>query len=411
MIKLDNGKVYRNLQEQVRKNQSDILDVTSLTNILGIKVVGQVDKETELPNPSTYEGTYGDAYAVGTNNNYQYYVYTRPNEAIDSNHWFNIGQIKGAKGEQGQAGKGIQSIIEIGTDESKTTYQIQYTDGSTFSYEVYNGKQGEQGVRGSMIWYGTIPAPSLTRMYDMLLDENGSVWRVTKNGTSQVEYFTNIKGANGQDGKASVPYQIVGILESASLLPEANKDNQQYAYLVGSENNYALYCIVGSDSNGYIWANCGSMTSNNPTQQQQLYRHEITLTGLNDRPSDAMCDYNVSIPYKITIICTNEEPISELFGSSNDLYEHLRNDIFVNCTLLNCVRDTEEQPNNCYMFYFNVYRIELIDTETGHIRFYYNGFSYEAVTLNEINYRYMDVMLSDLLKYDIGISDNVTPII
>ena len=81
MITID-GKEYRNLEEQVRKNQADILymlEEEGALNQFGIKVVGQVDTAASLPDPTTYTGEYGDAYAVGTASPYVLYIWTRAN--------------------------------------------------------------------------------------------------------------------------------------------------------------------------------------------------------------------------------------------------------------------------------------------------------------------------------------------
>ena len=79
MLKFGN-KEFRNLQEQVLKNMRDIQNVMQGTTVLaefGIKVIGQVDTAEELPDPATYEGEYGDAYVVGTEEPYEYYIFTR----------------------------------------------------------------------------------------------------------------------------------------------------------------------------------------------------------------------------------------------------------------------------------------------------------------------------------------------
>lgn len=96
MLKFGN-KEFRNLQEQVDKNKDDIQDFLKGKNVLnqfGIKVIGQVDSEGELPPAEEYQGEYGDTFAVGDEAPYDLYVFTRPFEDdIDTNHWFNIGQF------------------------------------------------------------------------------------------------------------------------------------------------------------------------------------------------------------------------------------------------------------------------------------------------------------------------------
>lgn len=117
MITIDNVQ-YRNLEEQVQKNKDDIqyiIEEEGVLNQFGIKVVGEIPNISELPNPTTYQGNFGDAYAVGTGAPYTLYIYTRANGAHPDNYWFNIGEfpapgtIPGPTGPQGPAGpQGIQ---------------------------------------------------------------------------------------------------------------------------------------------------------------------------------------------------------------------------------------------------------------------------------------------------------------
>ena len=102
-------KTYRNLQEQVLQNARDINDiktVNTLLNQFGIKVVGECDTALDLPDPSTYSGNYGDAYAVGTETPYDLYIFTRPFDGEEYPHWFNIGPfpLEGPEGPQGETG-------------------------------------------------------------------------------------------------------------------------------------------------------------------------------------------------------------------------------------------------------------------------------------------------------------------
>lgn len=78
------NREFRNLQEQVLKNQQDIEAIEGGSMVIGefgIKVIGQVTTPEQLPDPEIYEGEYGDAYLVGTQAPYDYYIYTRAFEA------------------------------------------------------------------------------------------------------------------------------------------------------------------------------------------------------------------------------------------------------------------------------------------------------------------------------------------
>ena len=94
------GKVYRNLEEQVLKNKEDIAkhyEIDRALANLGIEVVGQVETAEQLPDPLTYDGKYGYTYAVGNQEEvetgtgyYTYYVYTRPapDAGYNDNHYW-----------------------------------------------------------------------------------------------------------------------------------------------------------------------------------------------------------------------------------------------------------------------------------------------------------------------------------
>lgn len=123
-----NGLEYRNLEEQVRKNKEDILYILeeeSTLNAFGIKVVGQIADVSGLPDPVTYTGEFGDAYAVGTESPYVLYIYTRANGTHPNNYWFNIGRfpVPGPKGDKGDSG--------IGNAKLSNTPGTSNTDGYT----------------------------------------------------------------------------------------------------------------------------------------------------------------------------------------------------------------------------------------------------------------------------------------
>lgn len=68
----------------------------------------------------------------------------------DNGNWFidNVDTNKSAIGPQGNTGNGISSITKTGTSELEDTYTITFTNGSTTTFTVTNGKDGEQGIQG-----------------------------------------------------------------------------------------------------------------------------------------------------------------------------------------------------------------------------------------------------------------------
>ena len=103
----------------------------------GFKPLGFKNSASDLPataNP-------GDAYFVGTASPYDVYVWSGA-------EWKNIGAINGIKGDDG---RGIESVIRTagnGAPGSTDTYTITYSDATTSTFTVYNGKNGDKGAKG-----------------------------------------------------------------------------------------------------------------------------------------------------------------------------------------------------------------------------------------------------------------------
>lgn len=131
MLKYGN-RDFRNLQEQVYANMKNIQDIIDGSNIIAdfktVNIVGQAQETTDLPNPETYTGQYGDAILVGVEGQpNDLYVFTKAYENQNAPQWFNVGKfpLVGPQGPQGE--QGIQGI--------------QGPKGDT-------GPQGPQGIQG-----------------------------------------------------------------------------------------------------------------------------------------------------------------------------------------------------------------------------------------------------------------------
>lgn len=207
---------FRNLEEQVEKNKSDILymlEEEGVLNQFGIRVVGQEQTADALPAPTEYTGDFGDAYAIGATSPYTLYIYTRANGTHPTNYWFNIGQfpVPGPAGSAGTPGAtGPQGPIgPVGPVGPQ-------------------GKQGPQGIQGP----------------------------VGPRGAQGVQGDPGPKGDPGQS------FQIVGILDSASALPTPTEEIRSQAYLVPDTTEpgtYDLYVITGTTS--LVWENAGHIES------------------------------------------------------------------------------------------------------------------------------------------------------
>ena len=250
------SKEYRNLVEQVQKNKEDIAAHYNIDRVLadfGIKVVGQRMSADNLPDPATYQGNYGDAFAVGTQPPYSIYVWTRAD--VDSGHptdyWFDIGQIA-IVGPQGPA-----------------------------------GKDGAQGPKGrDSLWYTADSldnAPSADNDDMLLITAGVDKGNVYKYVNSIWTLQSNIIGPQGVQGKQGIPGEIgpvgpqgekgetgdvggfiniYGILASVDELPTPETlDNPTVAYLIGSAEPYTLYIQVGETVETRTWNNVGSFNT------------------------------------------------------------------------------------------------------------------------------------------------------
>lgn len=256
-----NGTEYRNLEEQVLKNKEDIAkhyEIDRALANLGIKVVGQVELPSQLPDPLTYQGEFGDTYAVGNPEDvaegtgyYSYYVFTRPDEnaGTTTNHWLNVGRIsivgpqgpEGPKGEQGKNG------------ESSRWY---YGSSGPVAGEDYEYQEGDMWLDGAGNVY----------RYD------GGLWKLTTNikGPQGVQGIRGPQGERGEQGPQGQQgpqgdvggfINIWGNLANVNQLPTPTSlNNLTAAYLVvhpGEANHYDLYIQVGSTPAEAVWINAG----------------------------------------------------------------------------------------------------------------------------------------------------------
>ena len=227
-----------NLQQQVLKNKEDIARHYAIDRALanfGIKVVGSVNTSANLPDPETYAGEYGDAYVVGTEPPYTYWIYTRPdlNAGYANNYWLNVGEIsvqgpEGKPGVQGPQGpSGISPKIIFGNnvpDKQITTAGDVYVvnqgtafgetyqfDGSQWIYKGnFRGTQGIQGIKG-------------------------------------IQGDPGIQGPMGPQGKAGTPgpaFYIAGIYSDVSSLAGLIPADKNAGYLIGTDIPYTLYLYI-----------------------------------------------------------------------------------------------------------------------------------------------------------------------
>lgn len=255
-IKLNDGTVLRNLEEQVQYLTS-YHDVNQGLAQWGIRVVGTVASASQLPDPSHYDGEYGDTYAVGTSAPYDFYIWTRSPMVGGLPYWFNFGEIsivgpQGPRGPQGPAG----------TPGRSTHF---YASGS-----IQDANYFEVGD----LFLTTVDP--LGSIYEVVGTNGSKSWKYIGNirGPQGVQGIQGPPGADGKDGEQGPPgpqgdvggfINIWGILTNSGQLPTpASLNNLTVAYLVehtggndAANDHYDLYIQVGETSDAAIWTNAG----------------------------------------------------------------------------------------------------------------------------------------------------------
>ena len=139
-----NGKVFRNLQEQVQYITL-WLSANSLANEMGIKTLGRVDSEADLPvNDPDHPFQYGDAYMVGEEGETPYRMSIWTRDSGDGNPgWFDIGYFPTAPDQfslveiNGQ----VVHIFDADTKLDKVTTE------STLPSAYVKNADGTQGLK------------------------------------------------------------------------------------------------------------------------------------------------------------------------------------------------------------------------------------------------------------------------
>lgn len=139
-------------------------------------------------------------------------------------------------GAQGPSGNGISSITKIGTSGLVDTYQISFTDGTTFTYQVTNGQDGQGSGDMTKLVYDPTNA---------VADAGGIPAYVTAHSGAT---YTGEKGVivAGTTIKAALMNDSPSSLASASV---TTTQNRQYA--VGLDSNSKLSVNVPWEDTTY----------------------------------------------------------------------------------------------------------------------------------------------------------------
>ena len=243
MLKFGNQE-FRNLEEQVLKNQQDIQDFKDGNQTIaefGITVVGILSSADQLPASGD---NFGDAYLIGTETPYDMRVWTR-NIPEQRAMWVDLGAFplqgpqgpKGDKGSQIYSGNGLPTItgqegdIYINT-ATGILYQYEGTEWKEkFSIKGPMGPRGLQGLQGIQGIKGD-------------KGETGAV---------------GPQGIQGPPGAYGPSFNIQGTLASTANLPTPTADmkSKGYCYIIPDAQGVKhVWVIQGTDT--LQWTDLGT---------------------------------------------------------------------------------------------------------------------------------------------------------
>ena len=258
MLTID-GKEFRNLEEQVLKNQSDIkfiINEQGVLNQFGIKVIGQVEYLNDLPTPAEYEQSnpnfeYGDAYAVGRQAPYSLYILTRANANKPNDYWFEIGQFP-MPGPEGKDGESADITVESTTTTLPGSLaRVENTGDKTHAklqFYIPAGQKGDQGITPT-VNIGTV--------------SSGNYANVTNSGTTTnvVLDFVLPKGESikGDKGDPGDSFKIIGTLDNTNQLPAPTEEIRSNAYLIADNTGRKHLWVITGDTT-LLWTDAGAIT-------------------------------------------------------------------------------------------------------------------------------------------------------
>ena len=114
----------------------------------------------------------------------------------------------GEKGEQGEAGVGVERIAKLRTDGTTDIYAVYLTDGTFYTFTVQNGADGKDGKDGKDGVDGT-------NGKDGADGTNGVNGTDGKNGTNGSD---GANGVDGKDGEAGVGISDIRIDENGNFI-------------------------------------------------------------------------------------------------------------------------------------------------------------------------------------------------
>lgn len=164
--------------------------------------------------------------------------------------------IAGPTGPQGAEGRGINKIEKTSSIDTVDTYTITYSDNSTSSINITNGKDGIKGTDGTKIYNGSgDPNTDLGITGDFYINTTtGELYKKRSNTDWGVSLITlkGTDGLNGVDGKDGIRGPQISIYET---LPTV--DNHIIGDIVLLSSTFALYELRNNNAGTPTWSRIG----------------------------------------------------------------------------------------------------------------------------------------------------------
>lgn len=283
MLKFGNQE-FRNLEEQVFKNQQDIQDFKDGNQTIaefGITVVGILSSVDQLPASGD---NFGDAYLIGTKTPYDMRVWTR-NIPEQRAEWVDLGAfpLQGPKGDKGDKGSQIYSGngLPTLTGQEGDAY-INTATGILYQYEgtewkekfSIKGPMGPRGLQGPQGIQGPRGVTGLT----------GPI---------------GPRGLQGPQGDYGPSFNIQGTLASTANLPTPTADmkSKGYSYIIPDAAGVKhVWVIQGTDT--LQWTDLGPSGVQGERGPQGIGID--TLTDLNLTLGDTTVQYDTTEGIQLT---------------------------------------------------------------------------------------------------------------
>ena len=276
MLKFGNRE-FRNLQEQVLKNMCDIQDIEQGATVLaafGIKVVGQVNQVSDLPAPATYKGNLGDAFLVGTEAPYLYYIYAKAYDGQEQAAFYNLGQfpLPGPKGDAAGFGTVSATATSVVGQPTVSVSTSGTNEAKNIAFEFGIPDVNPEYVEAN-------PTASATGTLEKLRVNN------TVYGLGGVKCYTGAEDIGEGSTYPLNTFEGIKVGDIVSDYPSGQVFIAQYV----SNSEINLYGIA-SDSEQIAVAlqvqnNMWVVVSYLPETKTQLYKHEIS--GILDNNANA----------------------------------------------------------------------------------------------------------------------------